>query len=310
MLSITKALTAQCLAFLLVLCLHADARAWEDHGHRIVGAVAYIQMAPPTRQAVGELLARDYDKHTAKDFISRTTWADQILANPKSFSAHLFAVTPVWHFADVDVTEPRIDRAYRKARRRELQRRELTFGPDCLLNKVVELADLVSQESVSADQRLRALNFLLNLAGDLHHPLHIARNDDAHGDALRVRRATQPAKATNLYEFWSSEAVAAAAAQGGAEQAVAAQFLGAYPAEMLHGWTSGTPREWMEETTEVTRRVVYDLGYSLVKADDLGVQSVLIEPEYEAQAAAATQEQLVKAGVRLAWLLDAAFATR
>lgn len=57
----------------------------------------------------------------------------------------------------------------------------------------------------SAAEKLRALQFLLHLVGDLHQPLHAIDDHDAGGNARRV--SARGLRAGSLHYYWDVEFV-------------------------------------------------------------------------------------------------------
>jgi hypothetical protein len=53
---------------------------------------------------------------------------------------------------------------------------------DCVTNKIAQFTDELRSTATSDAERLRALQFLLHLVGDLHQPLHAGEDHDRGGN--------------------------------------------------------------------------------------------------------------------------------
>jgi hypothetical protein len=74
---------------------------------------------------------------------------------------------------------------------------------------------------------------------------------------------------------------------------------------LIDSWRRGTPREWALEAFAIARDTAYG---KLSPADDNGIHA--LDGEYAAAAKIAAAQQLTKAGVRLAWLLEQSASPR
>ena len=118
---------------------HAPAALWNNTGHKIVAAIAYLSLTPATRQRVDSLLRRHPDFATLRSglspsssnfglivFTRAATWPDLIKGDPRFYNAERGdPPTPTlpgfpdmeqhrkWHFRDEPISQTRLglDRA-------------------------------------------------------------------------------------------------------------------------------------------------------------------------------------------------------
>ena len=140
----------------------------------------------------------------------------------------------------------------------------------------------------SLADRTTALRFVIHLVGDLHQPLHAGRPGDRGGNAVVV---TWFGERTNLHTVWDSKII-------DNEQlswSEMADWLGRrITPEQLTRWNTPDPLVWISESVAVRERI-YPVDPALSYA-------------YVYMARPIVDEQLEKAGVRLAAYLNVIFA--
>ena len=87
-------------------------------------------------------------------------------------------------------------------------------------------------------------------------------------------------------------------------------LIGAITPEMKASWNSSIPRDWANESFALSEAP--KTGYCVMHGPscDLAIGSVFISTEYLDANESAVKEQLQKAGVRLARILDIAFGNQ
>ena len=288
------------------------ALAWGKEGHEIIGlaALRILQTdAPDVAEKVTELLAADQDTLTTHDIGSEATWADIYRdRGPKPKSA-----TADWHFVDIETEGAGAGDIAAACAFAPVQPGQATSdGPakSCVSEEFrQELAD----PATPANERLLALKFLLHLVGDVHQPLHAADHRDRGGNCVGVLagHSTRPSK---LHSFWDTTVVVHAVS-GNQERGVEAVFALVTP-ENKKAWQSDDPDRWALESFTLAKTAAYDLpqppemtGFEFPpqfgKPDSCGPVSVFrLSTEYEQRAERVATEQLAKAAVRLAFLLQ------
>lgn len=305
---------------LAVLCLaagtfgyQATALAWGERGHRIIAAIAYERLLPEARMEADALLAEDRgDKLTAPDFISRAAWADKLLLDKQTKSKSMYNATRFWHYAEFEIDGGTLFRACYGLRPLP-SGKPASRGPakDCVVSKVEQFAAELRDPAIDRKEKILALKFLVHFIGDLHQPLHVTDNDDVFGTAIKVRPASDLKKKpeVTLHDYWDVELVnRTLAGPDEAESAAARRIASAFPADQVKRVLSGGPREWILETVEVARNVVYDFSGQRRVRDGFRSSDLYVDSSYDARALSAVKEQLAKAGFRLARMLNEALA--
>jgi hypothetical protein len=144
-----------------------------------------------------------------------------------------------------------------------------------------------------ADQatKAEALKFVIHFVGDMHQPLHDEDNADKGGNDRHVILDGHP---DNLHWVWDTGLIERIDRN---PQALAAELERRITNQDRATWVKGSIEDWVMEGHRLAQTIAYgDLG-----SDNPAV----IGPEYERQADPIIELQLQKAGVRLAYLLNA-----
>ncbi len=278
------------ILFAAAALVSANANAWGDLGHRVTALIAYRHLTPSARTTLDALLAGDSDTLTGPDFASRATWAD------KYRNAH--RETAAWHFVDIEIDAP--DMAAACFHFPALGGALAGAGPakDCVVNKIDEFAAELTNATTPRAERLLALKFLIHFIGDLHQPLHAADHHDRGGNCVLL--AALQGQATNLHAYWDVDVVEAL---GHSPEQIAEKLdAGLSGAEAKKG-SGGRAADWAMESFEIARRDAYAL-HDLPTCRHRG--AVALSADYAAQARKDAATQLLKAGLRMAAVLNQA----
>jgi hypothetical protein len=227
--------------------------------------VAEIAMARLS-PAVADETRRLLGGETIADVAS---WADEVRRN--------LPTTAPWHYVDIEIT----DSTYVPAR-------------DCKDNNCIVAAleaqiAILSDHSRSDADRATALKWVVHLVGDIHQPLHAGERGDRGGNDVKV---TFNGNATNLHALWDSGLLLSYGQSDGEMVHDILEEIGRRG--NLAALAGSTPEQWATGSHNIARDFVYhDLPPSLD-----------ITPEYAAAARPVIREQLLRAGVRLAAVLE------
>ncbi len=82
--------------------------AWGDEGHEVIALIAQSRLDPAARKNVDALLAADTDTLTPPNIAAAATWADKFRDSDRNGARQN---TEQWHFVDLEITGPDLDRA-------------------------------------------------------------------------------------------------------------------------------------------------------------------------------------------------------
>lgn len=271
------------------LCLFSGAAyPWGQEGHKIVGEIATRYLTPEASEQVSALLADDLGANGKPS--GRTTlgevasWPDEIRGTPAG------ANNASWHFEDIPVCG-------------QATEDQICPGGNCASVQLARLSEVLRDPGASPHDRNEALKWVVHLVGDIHQPLHAADNNkDRGGNNVRVTFFGQGS--LNLHKIWDVQIVEKVVTEAGGESAFVNRTVSP---EQVNAWVGGTVQDWMQESNQFAKEVAYGklpLGFS---CGTVNSKTEPIAQSYYADASPVVDQQLWKAGVRLASLLNAAF---
>jgi S1/P1 Nuclease len=286
------------LCTLILCCITPRAYSWGDEGHEIIGLIADHYLEPAVRSKVIAILAGDATHLTATTQIdSEATWADKYRDSDRNTTKVHYKQTHNWHFVDLELQGPDLKSAcFGQPPLPKKTVASLGAADDCVVDKINEFAAELQAPTTTKKERRFALQFILHFVGDVHQPLHASDDHDQGGN---LKTVTAPGIASNnLHHDWDTEFVARL---GPNETAIAQQLIANITDAQRAQWASGTPADWAAESFGVAK----DHSYGLLPAPDKP-NHYQLTAAYVTDASAVTQEQLSKAGVRLASVLNQA----
>jgi hypothetical protein len=280
---------------LLLLCSSGHTRAWGDNGHKVIALIAWHYLSPATRNDIEALLQHDHSGLTAIDFVSEATWADAYRDSDRDGSRKRYEQTRRWHYINLEIGHPDFSRACFDSPPLQPQQ-NATDGPAraCITDKIEQFAMELKVAKTPTAERLFALQFLIHLVGDLHQPMHASDSEDSGGNDVYIQ--AKSFKRGTLHGYWDNRVVVQL---GRKPETIARKLIEAIDSKQIQRWRHGIPRDWALETFTVARDTAYA---SLPPANGEGIHS--LDAQYEIAAKVAAAQQLMKAGVRLAWLLE------
>ena len=303
------------LAFAALLLPIREGQAWGPEGHRTIALIAdkvLQQSDAAARGKVQALLATDKDSRLTKnDIASEAIWADVL--RDKSQEARV--ATSNWHAVRLRADSPELAAAC-YGRPSLPSGYPASRGPrnNCVVDKIEQFQKELQNPDTVPGERLAALQFLLNLAGDVNDPLLAIDKGDQGGQCTAVQIGGKPP--VRLSAYWQTTLVGEVVGRDPA--AGAARLLSSVSPAEMQSWAAGNPESWALESYQVAKTVAYAFppdsaagkaGASKApagKGEPDGCAEVAlyrVGPDYETKALAAVKQQLAKSGLRLAQLL-------
>lgn len=241
--------------------------AWGPEGHRIVALIATEHLTPAAQSGVEHLLGND-SLDSVANFADVYRTSHQETAN--------------WHFVDI----PEMLGSYKAAR----DCREDPEKGDCIIAAIQRFSEQVVDSNVSAEDRTFALKFLVHLIGDLHQPLHCSDNNDRGGNDVKVKWFNQN---SNLHSVWDGAIIRRSQV---AEKKYAELIDQGLTPKIIAQIQTGGVLDWALESHRLARTNAYNIPANHRLNQGYYNTNVLI-----------VNQQLEKAGLRLAGLLNALF---
>ncbi len=262
---------------LCIFSLPSLACAWGGDGHQIVCLIAEHRLTPAAKAGIHELLGADVNISDAEI----ASWADEYRRQDES--------TARYHFVNIPTSQPSYD-----------PDRDGQNGNN-IIDRINEFEKVLADKNALHDDRAQALKFIVHLVGDIHQPLHCAERDGDKGGNGRLVFFLERKRAVNLHTcwdtliLWSRKKTTRVADYA---DRLNARITGA----KAKAWAQGTPVDWANESHQVAVERVY----KDVPADG---DPPKLDQAYVDRSANVIDEQLQKAGVRLAMVLNRALGS-
>jgi len=258
--------------FLALLLIPSSLYAWAREGHEIIAILAEQRLHQDVRDAVVTLLE-------GTTFIEAASWADKVRNQQ----------TAPWHYVNIDISETEYDAA------------RVCPQDQCVIGQIERFRKVLANPAAEFKKRQKALKYLIHFVGDLHQPLHAGDNYDHGGNDVEVEFIGETIdpyrhKPWNLHAVWDSGILEV----GDRDPHHYAERLKVWLNTQPEGaFQNGSVVDWAMESHDIARDHVYLLP------DD----RKLGEDYYRANVPMVDQ-QLAKAGVRLAKLLNDALGKK
>jgi hypothetical protein len=270
-----------CLLFgAAALLVAPKARAWGDDGHRVVGELAFRYLSPRAQAAVSEALTEPGYETLAE----AATWPDTYARR-----FHEYDAMKPFHYVNVDA-------------KAASYQRERDCPNGCVVTALTQLIALLETRPESLAERRQTIYWVAHFMGDIHQPVHVAHPDGRGGTATLLAFFDAPDKRSAhwIWDFGLIEHRPVAAGAGANDGEPAPVFrgladelqasLGQAQARVYARTTS--PEAIANEGLRIARR------YAFLKSSDH------VDAAYEASRWPVVAQQLQKAGVRLAAVLE------
>lgn len=268
-------------ATLLASAQTETADAWGPEGHSIVAEIAQRRLSDEARAGVASILGGP-----GVSLASFGSWADDERARDKNTSR--------WHF----VNPVRGDTSYDPQRHCQFVKGQ----GDCLIAALEREVGRMACDSETPERRQRALKFIVHLIGDLHQPLH-AIGEERGGNGVTVtvdmREGANPRPRfeSNLHKVWDETLLQTIAWSWGSY--VERLEIGPLSTADVPSLTVGSVSDWLFEA--------HRAGLEIFDATPKGST---IDDAYRIKMEPVVDRQLAVGGLRLAKLLDKAFAAK
>lgn len=242
-------------------------KAWGVQGHRIVGQVADSYLTKKARKSIAAILGNE-------SVAMSSNWMDFIKSDPA------YRYLSNWHYANI---------------KGGLTQSEMVnlLETDTSTNAYTKINFLVKElknNDLSLENKQLYLRSLVHLVGDIHQPMHVGRLEDQGGNKIKVLWFTS---SYNLHQIWD-------------EVLVEFQELSYTEYANAINFTSKDQRKiWQQEPLSLWFYQSYQYA-EMIYGDIKGPEEKL-GYAYNFKYVKIVDQQLLKAGVRLAGLLNDIF---
>ncbi len=286
--------------FLALTALPNRAAAWGTEGHAVVGEIAERYLTPVTREKVRAIL----EGKKLSNF-EVAMWPDIIRGNREY--KKIYPGNGQWHYVEFDVFKRYND---------EFELKLPEDGQD-IVSQIRRWRKELAQEDLPAQRQMDAVRFLVHFVGDVHQPLHCAyRYGDMGGNMIPVNSfqgrhyafesGSPMDDSPNLHSIWDGYLVEELLA-GAKPKTFANRRVDEITPEQSAQWVRGDPLDWAVDSYWKARKQ----AYHWTSGDNLPFKWArpgmdLTSENYIDSNLPVVREQLMKAGVRLAFVLNTA----
>lgn len=234
---------------------------------------AQDRLSPSTLKKIQAIIGKE------DDLASIANWADQIRLSQSE--------TAPWHFIDLPI-------------RQDVTRADVqNFCPnnDCSINQIQIDKGVLTDASQIQREKFRALRFIVHFVGDLHQPLHSSDDSDRGGNDKMIRFLKKKMKLHALWDHLIEKQTTEDSRD------LATKLESGITAEKAKSWLQGDETDWALESYKIAKETIYK-GYQPGLQD---MTDTNLGNPYFKQMRPIVDEQLQKAGVRLAAILEDVF---
>jgi hypothetical protein len=267
------------LVGLVILGSVTDAVAWGSKGHRIIGLLARELLLPETSAEIETIMG-------TADLARFGLYLDD---NKDRLELRIPG-SRAWHYDNIPIC-------------RSKSHSEYCPNGWCASTQIVRHRDILADPHESKARKQFAIWVLTHLIGDMHQPLHAADRDDRGGNLIQFRLPW--GRNANLHGAWDTDFIEHALG-GKNEKLVAHELLLKFSSRKAD-WQTGTIQAWMDESHQLAKTVAYGKIAGFTCDADLTHMRISLDQNYADEATTVVEEQLAKAGYRLAHVLNLSF---
>ncbi len=258
------------IILLALLCAPFSLLAWGVVGHRAIARIAENHLTSSAKRNIARLLGTE-----TLPLVS--TWPDEIRSDPQ------YRQTGPWHYINVvaGLTFP--------AFTTQLTAAPAAAIPTNAYNALLQIRQDLKDPKKTDAEKLFALKFMVHLVGDVHQPMHVGQAEDRGGNSIAV---SWRGRDTNLHGLLDGDLV---------------EYPGLTYSEMAAAYdraSSAQIKQWQKDDVATWLFESYQLCTPLYAA---AAASPKFDYGFYPTFGPAVEQQILKAGIRLAGVLNEAF---
>lgn len=255
------------ILYFLLTYLPLQSLAWGQLGHRVVGQIADSYLTAKARKNIKAILGYE-------SLAMGSTWADFIKSDPA------YKYLDNWHYIN-------LEEGLNKEQVKDFLEKDTLTDAYTKLNFLI--AELKKKE-LAPDTQKMYLRLLIHIIGDIHQPLHVARAEGFGGNRIFVMWFNEN---SNLHRVWDDQLLAF-------QQLSYTEFANA-----INHTTKADRKVWQEQPMTEWFWESYVISQKLYK--EITQPDQKLGYRYNFDHVDELKQCLLKAGVRLAGLLNAIF---
>ena len=213
------------LTLATVLLLPTFCWGWGREGHRIIATVAEDHLNETTKVMIQSLIGNNH-------LYSIASWADDIRKERRD--------TAPWHYVNIPLGS------------NYAASRDCPPPRSCVVEKIADFIRILTDKKASREQRAEALKFVVHFVGDIHQPMHAAKEAEG-GNDIHVRFLSRDRCGPydcNLHGVWDTSMIPHA---GLKPRDYAERLEELIKSEHLAEQDGGTPEQWANESVRLAQ---------------------------------------------------------
>lgn len=248
---------------LLLFLMCPNLLGWGREGHQIIASVAENHLDETTKVMVQSLIGNNH-------LYSIAPWADDVRRDRPE--------TKTWHYVNIPAGE------------NYSATRDCKLPDNCIVSKISELVLVLTDKTAPREQRAEALKFLVHFVGDIHQPLHAAKEAGG-GNGIHLQflnRDRCGPYECNLHSVWDTTMILQTGMNRWEYTKHEEELIAREHLTLLN---HGTPEQWANESRQIASDVWVNNGANL-------------NQQYLSKSTHIVDRQLALSGLRLAALLN------
>ncbi len=251
------------------LCLSYQSMAWGMLDHRIVGQIADGYLSKKAKKEIYKILGTE-------SIAMSSNWADFVKSDP----AYNYLYN--WHFINFNsgLTQ---------------QQFQSYLDADTATDAYTKINFMVAElkkKDLAQDKKILYLRMVIHIVGDIHQPLHVGRLEDRGGNNVKVLWFRD---SSNLHSVWDDKLIGLQQLSY-TEYATAINHTTKIQLTQLQSEPLGT---WLFQSYQLAQRIY----------GDIKTPNQVLDYKYNYNYLGILNDQLLKAGVHLAGLLNEIFGS-
>jgi hypothetical protein len=189
---------------------------WGREGHQVIATVAEDHLNETTKVMIQSLIGNNH-------LYSIASWADDIRRERRD--------TAPWHYVNIPLGS-----TYNASR-------DCPPPRSCVVEKISDFIKVLTDKKASREQRAEALKFVVHFVGDIHQPMHAAKEAEG-GNDIHVRFLSSDRCGPydcNLHGVWDTSMILHDRLKPGDYAERLEELI---KSEHLAGQDKGTPVQW------------------------------------------------------------------
>jgi len=231
--------------------------------HQVITTVAEDHLNETTKVMLQSLIGNNR-------LYSISNWADEIRKERRD--------TAPWHYVNIPLGS-----TYNASR-------DCPPPRSCVVVKIDDFIKVLTNKKAPREQRAEALKFVVHFVGDIHQPMHAAKESEG-GNSISVRFLNSDRCGPydcNLHGVWDTSMILHAGLEPGDYAGRLEELI---KSERLAGQDDGTPEQWANESVRLAQASWVQDGANL-------------DESYYQREIKIVDRQMALAGLRLAKLLN------